>query len=328
MGFARSIALWQVDLRKVIALFFLLTLAGAGYFAYLYSLGMSPLAARVVPGRLGVPVFSHFLYGGTGSDALNKPMFAVYGNNDRIYVSDTNNHRIQVFAQDGTPLFKFGERGTGNGQFLFPYGIAVVEGRVLVGDLHRNDIQIFSLDGEFLGVFAQGSGYINGPAMFYADRSGRIFVPNINLSNVAVFDLETEKLLQVIGIPEDMFSPNAVTVDEQGYIYIVNTGGQQAIVYYPDGLRPAGHFNGSADGHGHSVLLNPRGIGLRGELIYVVSSLTHKVHVFDKEGQADFSFGTQGMGNNEFLLPNGLSMDRYGRMIIADTGNNRIAVYR
>jgi sugar lactone lactonase YvrE len=68
---------------------------------------------------------------------------AVY--NDEIYVVDTGNERVQVFALDGTFLRSWGGKGTEPSQFIEPVGIAVDgQGRIFVADSGNARISVFS----------------------------------------------------------------------------------------------------------------------------------------------------------------------------------------
>ena len=78
-----------------------------------------------------------------------------------------------------------------------------------------------------------------------------------------------------------------------------------------------------------SVMVNPRGIGIRGDKLYVVSNLTHIVYTFSLDGERlDESFGEMGSMDNQFILPNGLFIDDNGRIYITDTANLRVAVWQ
>jgi hypothetical protein len=62
-----------------------------------------------------------------------------------VYVSDTWNHRVQVFTTDGTFLRQWGEQGSRVEQFWVPCGIAVdASGNVYTVDHGNNRIQIFA----------------------------------------------------------------------------------------------------------------------------------------------------------------------------------------
>jgi len=76
----------------------------------------------------------------------------------RLYASDSGLNKVFVFAEDGTPLFAFGERGKESGQLWSPHGLAIDrDGRVFVADTGNSRIQIFAGDGTPLGFFRVGS---------------------------------------------------------------------------------------------------------------------------------------------------------------------------
>ena len=65
-----------------------------------------------------------------------------------IYVTDTGNERVQVFASDGTFLRAFGGYGTEPGKLLEPVGIAIgPDGNVYVADTGNGRISVFAKDG-------------------------------------------------------------------------------------------------------------------------------------------------------------------------------------
>lgn len=278
------------------------------------------------------PKFSRMIYGGFGEDALDKPMdTALVG--QFIYITDTNNKRVQVFDLAGGFLFKFGKEGEGKGEFKFPYGISGdSKGNVYVADLYNGSISVFDAKGKFIKYFAEKDPkekLIEAPGglRIYGNY---LYVTDIMKCTVTVFSLEGTKVLE-IGKPGkkdgELSAPNAVTVDKDGNIYVVDTGNQRFQVFDKTGkfLRK---INGTPGGTGNSVFVNPRGIGIdsRG-ITYVVSNVTHFVHAFDQEGKQLFTFGGSGEGNTQFSLPNGLFIDENDNIYITDTTNQRVAVY-
>lgn len=51
---------------------------------------------------------------------LEHPHYIAVSSTNRVLVSDSNNHRIQVFDVNGRELSSFGEEGSEDGQFKFP----------------------------------------------------------------------------------------------------------------------------------------------------------------------------------------------------------------
>ena len=61
-----------------------------------------------------------------------------------MYVTDTGNHRIEKFDKEGNFITQWGGYGNGDGQFNFPYGIAVdARGSVFVVDSGNTRVQQF-----------------------------------------------------------------------------------------------------------------------------------------------------------------------------------------
>ena len=61
----------------------------------------------------------------------------------RILATDYNNHRVQVFDEQGNFLFLFGERGMADGQFQSPTGIGVGPGgEIIVCERLKGRIQV------------------------------------------------------------------------------------------------------------------------------------------------------------------------------------------
>jgi len=64
----------------------------------------------------------------------------------RVYVSDRDNDRIQIFTSEGVFVNKWGTKGTGDGEFDTPYTVAVTsDGSVYVSEMGNDRIQKFSV---------------------------------------------------------------------------------------------------------------------------------------------------------------------------------------
>lgn len=282
----------------------------------------------------GEPAFVKLIYGKFGGGEFDKPM-AVTVANDRIYMTDTNNKRVQILDREGNGIKTFGAWGSKPGEFQFPYGIAGdSKGRIYVADIYNGAVSVFDKDGKFLNYFAEKSPKENifkMPAGVYISDD-IVYVTDVRKDQVMMFDTNG-KLLRTMGKsghknPGEFEAPNAVTTDKEGNLYIVDTGNQRVQVFDKNGKFKL-FINGSKDGRGDSIFVNPRGIGVDGRgNLYVVSNLTHYIYVFDKTGKQIFVFGGQGDMDKQFSLPNGLFIDDKDQIYITDTTNQRIAVWQ
>ena len=84
-------------------------------------------------------------FGGIGQrpGELEHPHYVSVSTTNRVIVSDSNNHRIQIFDVNGRLLSTFGTEGSEEGQFKYPRGVAVDDqGYLIVGDSGNNRIQV------------------------------------------------------------------------------------------------------------------------------------------------------------------------------------------
>ena len=74
---------------------------------------------------------------------------------------------MQKFDKDGVYQSQFGSRGSGNGQFAYPVGIAFgTNGTIYVTDVGNNRVQRFDSKGAYLsqfGSYGQGKGEFFAP---------------------------------------------------------------------------------------------------------------------------------------------------------------------
>ncbi len=184
-----------------------------------------------------------------GQDVLRNPRDLAVDNEGNIYVADTENQRIVVFDKDGLQ-----RRIIGEGVVGVPWGIAVspLDGNIYVTStfpLETNRIVVFTPEGELVNEFGQ---------------FGRPSDPNFT-------DAPT------------MFGPRNITVDLDGYIYVVDTGGHRVRIYDPEfnHIRDIG-----GEGTGFGQMLEPVGIvvhPISGE-IYVAETWNHRISVYNREG--------------------------------------------
>jgi DNA-binding beta-propeller fold protein YncE len=74
---------------------------------------------------------------------LNQPAVVAFDSSGHLFVTDSGNHRVQVF-KNGNSVTKWGSEGKGDGQFSKPGSIDVdCFGHVYVADTSNNNVQLF-----------------------------------------------------------------------------------------------------------------------------------------------------------------------------------------
>ena len=141
----------------------------------------SPFTVQVKPFQFR-PVLS---FGKEGSSVgmFNYPWGVAVNARDEIAVTDQENHRVQIFNNDGNYLTSFGRYGNKAEEFNQPKGIAFHNnGNSLVTDCYNHRIQIFSGEGEYVGSFG-GKGSLNSqllcPIGLSVDSDGNIIVADV-----------------------------------------------------------------------------------------------------------------------------------------------------
>ena len=105
-------------------------------------------------------------------------------NGNRYFVSDFDGHCIKVFSDLGNFLYQFGRKGTGDGEFGRPMGLAVDKsGRLVVCDCYNHRIQLFQLDGTFCCKFGTKPSF-NRPFSVAVLSDGKFVVTQLQGSNV------------------------------------------------------------------------------------------------------------------------------------------------
>ncbi|HEX3015182.1 MAG TPA: 6-bladed beta-propeller [Desulfobacteria bacterium] len=274
----------------------------------------------------GPPTYIFSITGEGANGQLKKPMGVTVAN-ETIYVTDTNNHRVQVFDYDGNPVFSFGKGGSGEGQFQFPYGIAVDSNNLIyVADMWANNIQVFTPEGKFIKYFAKKD--VGKPTGLYI-QAGKLYEADLKSNSVKTFDIATEKKTLEIGKKGNangqFVAPNSVAVTSDK-IYVGDSQNDRLQAFSKDG-KFLYVMDGSTD-HQNPKTITARGVGVDGRgVVYGVSLLGNYVCGFDDKGQYLWSFGGQGMNEDQFVLPNGLYADSQGRIYVTEQGNNRVSVW-
>ena len=83
---------------------------------------------------------------GSGSGEFRHPVGLAFDSLGRLFVSDRNNHRIQVFTSKGNFIGSFGSMGTEPGRFTKPADLDFDQNdRLYVVDKGNRRVQVFEI---------------------------------------------------------------------------------------------------------------------------------------------------------------------------------------
>ena len=260
---------------------------------------------------------------------LNEPRaLALAG--DRIYIADTDAHRVVVLDPSGKTVLTWGSKGDQNGQFKDPSGIAVDEqGNVYVADGGNGRIQVFDGKGLFLrGFGAKGS----GPKQFSDLRGisvsqGLLYVADGGNSRVQI--LTTGGIfvgqITVTAKKDEMKTPVDVAVDAQNRIYILDSDMNKVRVFNSGGVQTLAF---GTKGKGTEGFDEPLGLAVDGAgNIFVADSGNVKIKKFDPQGKLLGSIGSEGLGPGQFRRPSGIKVDREGKIHLLDLGKHTLQIF-
>ncbi|MFN3587967.1 MAG: hypothetical protein ACK4UP_01210, partial [Spirosomataceae bacterium] len=298
---------------------------------------------------------------GVGTAAqFNLPSGVAMDTQGNIYVADQLNHRIRkitpagvvtTIAGSGTAGFADGV-GT-NAQFSRPFGITLdTQGNVYVADRGNQCIRKITPAGVVTTIAGSTRGFADGtgaaarfdePVGVTTDPDGNVYVAdrlNHRIRKITPAGVvttiagSTAGFADGTGINAQFSSPNGVTTDAQGNIYVSERDNHRIRKITPAGVVTtiAGSTEGFADGVSTSAQFNiPFGMTLDTQgNIYVADYNNHRVRKITSAGEVTTVAGsTLGFANGpvttaQFFQPIGVVLDTQGNIYVADFGSNRI----
>ena len=160
---------------------------------------------------------------GTGPMQFDDPIdMAINIRNNKIYVLDSGNDRVQVLNFDLTFSCTFGKQGQGEGEFFYLSGITCdCAGNVYVTDSDNHRVQVFTAEGKFLrmfGKYGQGRGELDWPVGIALDPSSKhVYVSERTSHRISVFTCEGQ-FVTSFGADVPRFHPRGLAVDNCGVV--------------------------------------------------------------------------------------------------------------
>jgi hypothetical protein len=182
-------------------------------------------------------------------------------------------------------LATWGSNGSGNGEFNYPYGIAVdSQHRVYVADMENHRIQKFDSDGNFLlpwGSLGSGNGEFDYPVRIAVDSQDRVYAADALNYRIQKFDSDGNHLTTWGSYGSgngEFYGPYDIAVDSQDRVYVVDTWNSRIQKFDSDGNF---HATWGSLGSGNGEFNYPYGIAVDSlDRIYVADTQNNRIQVF------------------------------------------------
>ena len=140
-------------------------------------------------------------------------------------------------------------------------------------------------------------------------------------------DLDVRPSYSTLWNPQQVIScsggPLGIAIHDSGDIYVASD--DNSIHVYDQG----GHEKRTigSGGSGDGQFSSPRGISIKGDVMYVADSCNHRIQKLTTGGQFLQKFGQRGSGQGQFNYPRSIIVDlQRDRMIVADEDNHRVVI--
>jgi DNA-binding beta-propeller fold protein YncE len=166
----------------------------------------------------------------------------------RVYVTDTERHKIFMMDMQGNVLETIGRNGSAPGEFNFPTELRLNGQQLIVVDAMNFRVQVLDRSGQFLyavGKIGENTGSMFRPKGVAVDSEGDLYVVDGIFDTVQVFNPKGE-LLYYFGKtgfgPAEFQLPAGLFIDHRDRVYVVDSFNRRVQMFHYTAAKAA---NGS-----------------------------------------------------------------------------------
>ena len=153
---------------------------------------------------------------------------------------------------------------------------------------------------------------------------GEVWMSDVEANRVAVFD-NVGQFSRFVGDygydGGELLKPQKIDLSKEQLFYVCDAGNRRVAVYDEYGNFEREIYD--------EALESPQAVATQGRLVWILDSGRNLVHCFDRAGTLLLTAGPLLTGTDRGLSgPMDIAVHPDGRLIISDTGNNRILVCR
>jgi len=263
---------------------------------------------------------------------LAEPYGMAVDSKNNLYVADQKVGAIFIFNTETREVELI--KNKTHAHFVRIIGLAMDDNdRLFVSDPGLHHILVFDKTHKAEDVITEG---LNEPGGLALDKENRLlYVADVELDQVLVYDADSFKLLRKIGTtghkhelttPGDFAKPTGVAVDPDGNLYVCDTLNNRIEIFDADG-KFVSTFGKAGDGPGYFA--RPKGVAIDSDgHIWVADGMQDKVQVFNQEWQLLITFGGHGLLPGMFQGLAGIATDKNNRVFTSEIFPGRVQQFR
>jgi len=263
---------------------------------------------------------------------LAEPYGIAIDSKGNLYVADQKVGAIFIFNTETRDLDMI--KNKTHAHFDRIIGLAMDDGdRLFVSDPGLRHVLVFDSNHKAVDVINDG---LVSPSMLAIDKENRqLYVSDVELDQVLVYDADTFKLKRKIGTtghkhelttPGDFSKPTGVAVDQEGNLYVCDTLNNRIEIFDADG-KFIHAFGKAGDGPGYFA--RPKGIAIDSDNhIWVADGQQDRIQVFNQEFQLLISLGGHGVLPGQFSGLASITIDKDNRVFSSEIFPGRVQQFR
>ncbi len=257
------------------------------------------------------------------TSGLKKPGRISVDDSGNIYATDQELHQIVSFTPTGLMRMLLQLNET-------PLGIDVDDtGRIIAGVKESRAVYIFDKYGKFKGYLGSGTGEFIFPADIAVDKKlKRIYVVDAGAGLIKTYNYGGSKINEFflnrfpVGISvnpqnNDLAVSCGAGNNEDNYIFIYSAEGNLKTSFAKYATSPTPGRNVRFQGIAFDSNQN----------VFVADSFLGWIQALNLDGAHVAYIGNFGGGRDSMRFPSDVAVDKFGRMLVADSGNGRIDIY-